>query len=187
MPGLTPPGCLPRVHGSYEQLWAGQVADALVDLTGGLAERWNLKDVAGSSGQQDRPRGTERRTCRQLLSLKDRCLLSCSVLGPRTGRVERVAALWACSPEPLLALPELGTRVLLGLGRERTSVLRAGVPGVPFPPDQPSPEGSVLPSLDRHWPPGREGVCTGVPGTQSGGTISGTAGDRAKPALRFPC
>lgn len=86
MPGLTLPGCLPRVHGSYEQLWAGQVADALVDLTGGLAERWNLKDVAGTSGQQDRPRGAERRTCRQLLSLKDRCLLSCSVLGPRTGR-----------------------------------------------------------------------------------------------------
>uniref|UniRef100_A0AC11DLM9 Calpain 10 n=1 Tax=Ovis aries TaxID=9940 RepID=A0AC11DLM9_SHEEP len=77
-----------KVHGSYEQLWAGQVADALVDLTGGLAERWNLKDVAGSSGQQDRPRGTERRTCRQLLSLKDRCLLSCSVLGPRTGTRE---------------------------------------------------------------------------------------------------
>ncbi|MXQ98306.1 hypothetical protein E5288_WYG018453 [Bos mutus] len=77
-----------KVHGSYEQLWAGQVADALVDLTGGLAERWNLKDVAGSSGQQDRPRGAERRTCRQLLSLKDRCLLSCSVLGPRTGTRE---------------------------------------------------------------------------------------------------
>ncbi|XP_010836782.1 PREDICTED: calpain-10 [Bison bison bison] len=88
VPGLTPPGRLPRVHGSYEQLWAGQVADALVDLTGGLAERWNLKDVAGSSGQQDGPRGAERRTCRQLLSLKDRCLLSCSVLGPRTGTRE---------------------------------------------------------------------------------------------------
>ncbi|KAF4022083.1 hypothetical protein G4228_013357 [Cervus hanglu yarkandensis] len=77
-----------KVHGSYEQLWAGQVADALVDLTGGLAERWNLKDVAGTSGQQDRPRGAERRTCRHLLSLKDRCLLSCSVLGPRTGTRE---------------------------------------------------------------------------------------------------
>uniref|UniRef100_A0AAA9RYZ6 Calpain-10 n=1 Tax=Bos taurus TaxID=9913 RepID=A0AAA9RYZ6_BOVIN len=77
-----------KVHGSYEQLWAGQVADALVDLTGGLAERWNLKDVAGSSGQQDGPRGAERRTCRQLLSLKDRCLLSCSVLSPRTGTRE---------------------------------------------------------------------------------------------------
>ncbi|XP_024617375.1 calpain-10 isoform X1 [Neophocaena asiaeorientalis asiaeorientalis] len=73
-----------KVYGSYEHLWAGQVADALVDLTGGLAERWNLKDMAGTSGQQDRPRGAERRTCRQLLSLKDRCLLSCSVLRPRT-------------------------------------------------------------------------------------------------------
>ncbi|XP_057407760.1 calpain-10 isoform X1 [Balaenoptera acutorostrata] len=74
-----------KIYGSYEHLWAGQVADALVDLTGGLAERWNLKDMAGTSGQQDRPRGAERRTCRQLLSLKDRCLLSCSVLSPRTG------------------------------------------------------------------------------------------------------
>ncbi|XP_033279771.2 calpain-10 isoform X6 [Orcinus orca] len=74
-----------KVYGSYEHLWAGQVADALVDLTGGLAERWNLKDMAGASGQQDRPRGAERRTCRHLLSLKDRGLLSCSVLSPRTG------------------------------------------------------------------------------------------------------
>ncbi|KAB1279080.1 Calpain-10 [Camelus dromedarius] len=79
------PGCLPRVHGSYEHLWAGQVADALVDLTGGLAERWNLKDLARTSGHQDRPVATECRTCRQLLGLKDRCLLSCSVLSPRTG------------------------------------------------------------------------------------------------------
>lgn len=71
-----------------------------MDLTGGLAERWNLKDMAGASGQQDRPRGAERRTCRQLLSLKDRGLLSCSVLSPRTGRRERAAAWQACTPEP---------------------------------------------------------------------------------------
>ncbi|XP_047401518.1 calpain-10 isoform X1 [Sciurus carolinensis] len=75
-----------KVCGSYEHLWAGQVADALVDLTGGLAERWSLKDLAGTSGQQDRPgRGWEQRTCRQLLRLKDRCLISCSVLSPRAG------------------------------------------------------------------------------------------------------
>ncbi|XP_045874547.1 calpain-10 isoform X3 [Meles meles] len=74
-----------KVYGSYEHLWAGQVADALVDLTGGLAERWNLKDLARTSGQQDRPGGSEHRTCRQLLSLKDRCLISCSVLSPRAG------------------------------------------------------------------------------------------------------
>ncbi|XP_014640950.1 PREDICTED: calpain-10 isoform X2 [Ceratotherium simum simum] len=77
-----------RVYGSYEHLWAGQVADALVDLTGGLAERWNLKDLARTSDQQDRPGGSEHRTCRQLLSLKDRCLISCSVLSPRAGARE---------------------------------------------------------------------------------------------------
>lgn len=74
-----------RVHGSYEHLWAGQVADALVDLTGGLAERWSLKGVAGSGGQQDRLGRWEHRTCRQLLRLKDQSLISCSVLSPRAG------------------------------------------------------------------------------------------------------
>ncbi|KAL0625041.1 Calpain-10, partial [Plecturocebus cupreus] len=77
-----------KVHGSYEHLWAGQVADALVDLTGGLAERWNLKGIAGSRGQQDRPGHGEHRTCQQLLHLKDRCLISCSVLSPRAGARE---------------------------------------------------------------------------------------------------
>ncbi|XP_032211287.1 calpain-10 isoform X3 [Mustela erminea] len=77
-----------KVYGSYEHLWAGQVADALVDLTGGLAERWSLKDLVRTSGQQDRPGGLEHRTCRQLLSLKDRCLISCSVLSPRAGARE---------------------------------------------------------------------------------------------------
>ncbi|XP_054556168.1 calpain-10 isoform X2 [Talpa occidentalis] len=76
-----------KVYGSYEHLWAGQVADALVDLTGGLAERWSLKDLAGASGEQDgRPAGgPELRTCRQLLRLQDQCLISCSVLSPRPG------------------------------------------------------------------------------------------------------
>ncbi|XP_073073941.1 calpain-10 isoform X4 [Manis javanica] len=76
---------LRRVHGSYEHLWAGQVADALVDLTGGLAERWTLKDLARASGHQDRPGNSEHRACRQLLGLKDRCLISCAVLSPREG------------------------------------------------------------------------------------------------------
>lgn len=99
MLGLTPHGCLPRVHGSYEHLWAGQVADALVDLTGGLAERWNLKDVARTSGQQDRPGGVEARTCRQLLGLKERCLISCSVFSPRAGTVVATEAS-TCSLSP---------------------------------------------------------------------------------------
>ncbi|XP_046499729.1 calpain-10 isoform X1 [Equus quagga] len=77
-----------KIYGSYEHLWAGQVADALVDLTGGLAERWNLKDLVRTSDRQDRPGGSEHRTCRQLLDLKDRCLISCSVLSPRAGATE---------------------------------------------------------------------------------------------------
>ena len=32
-----------RLHGSYEMLEGGQTMDALVDLTGGLAERYELK------------------------------------------------------------------------------------------------------------------------------------------------
>lgn len=77
-----------KVHGSYEHLWAGQVADALVDLTGGLAERWNLKNLASSSSQQDGSGGSEPKTCWQLLSLKERCLISCSVFSPRAGARE---------------------------------------------------------------------------------------------------
>lgn len=77
-----------KVHGSYEHLWAGQVADALVDLTGGLAERWNLKNLASSNSQQDGSGSSELKTCWQLLSLKERCLISCSVFSPRTGARE---------------------------------------------------------------------------------------------------
>ncbi|XP_029417502.1 calpain-10 isoform X3 [Nannospalax galili] len=77
-----------KVHGSYEHLWAGQVADALVDLTGSLAERWNLKEILGANGWQDKSRGGEHSTCRQLLRLKDQCLISCSVLNPRPGARE---------------------------------------------------------------------------------------------------
>ncbi|XP_059559818.1 calpain-10 isoform X3 [Myotis daubentonii] len=77
-----------KVHGSYEHLWAGQVADALVDLTGGLAERWNLKNLASSRSQQDGSGGSEPKTCWQLLSLKERCLISCSVFNPKAGARE---------------------------------------------------------------------------------------------------
>lgn len=88
-----PLGCLSRVYGSYEHLWAGQVAEALVDLTGGLAERWTLKDLAGTRGQQDGPCGSEPRTCGQLLRLKEHCLISCSVFSPRAGEAWGVRGL----------------------------------------------------------------------------------------------
>ncbi|XP_072525274.1 calpain-10 isoform X2 [Salminus brasiliensis] len=32
-----------KLHGSYENLWAGQVCEAMVDLSGAMAERWSLK------------------------------------------------------------------------------------------------------------------------------------------------
>ena len=32
-----------RLHGSYEAIEGGQAMDALVDLTGGLAERYDIK------------------------------------------------------------------------------------------------------------------------------------------------
>lgn len=56
--------------GSYEQLWGGAVADALVDLTGGLAGRWNLKDVAGSRWPAGQAPRHGHRTYRQLLQLE---------------------------------------------------------------------------------------------------------------------
>ena len=34
-----------RIHGSYEAIEGGQTMDALVDLTGGLAERYEIKNV----------------------------------------------------------------------------------------------------------------------------------------------
>lgn len=34
-----------RLHGSYEAIEGGQTMDALVDLTGGLAERYEIKGV----------------------------------------------------------------------------------------------------------------------------------------------
>lgn len=68
-----------KVYGSYEHLWAGQVAEALVDLTGGLAERWSLKE---------HPEPPEPRTCQRLLGLQDRCPISCSVFSPRAGTRE---------------------------------------------------------------------------------------------------
>ncbi|XP_053315410.1 calpain-10 [Spea bombifrons] len=68
-----------KLHGCYEALWAGQVADALVDLTGGLVERWPL-GVGEDSNQEQ--------MFNRMLELKDTCSLSCSVLHCREGAAE---------------------------------------------------------------------------------------------------
>lgn len=71
-----------RLRGSYERLWAGQVSEALVDLTGGLAERWSLGDFGSEEEQQtaqDSDQVRKRRLDLNLLDpVKDDCVLSCS-------------------------------------------------------------------------------------------------------------
>lgn len=83
---LKPPFPFPfifcRLRGSYERLWAGQVSEALVDLTGGLAERWSLGDFGSEEEQQtaqDSDQVRKRRLDLNLLDpVKDDCVLSCS-------------------------------------------------------------------------------------------------------------
>lgn len=71
-----------RLHGSYERLWAGQVSEALVDLTGGLAERWSLGDCG--SEEEQRAQQDSDQVRRRWLDLKHldpvrhQCALSCS-------------------------------------------------------------------------------------------------------------
>ncbi|XP_019358955.1 PREDICTED: calpain-10 isoform X2 [Gavialis gangeticus] len=77
-----------KVHGSYEQLWAGQVADALVDLTGGLAERWTLKDPGRKMEKERTGTVLEKTVFRRLMNLKEQCVISCSVLSSTQGASE---------------------------------------------------------------------------------------------------
>ncbi|KAM9323625.1 calpain-10 isoform 1-T5 [Pholidichthys leucotaenia] len=70
-----------KLHGSYERLWAGQVSEAVVDLTGGLAERWSLGDSEEEheGGAQDSNRVRRRRLDLNLLDpVRNDCTLSCS-------------------------------------------------------------------------------------------------------------
>lgn len=81
-----------KLHGSYEQLWAGQVSEALVDLTGGLAERWNLGETTSENekrAQLDSDRVRRRRLDLNLLyPVKDGCMLSCSTHSSPEGTSE---------------------------------------------------------------------------------------------------
>nr|XP_030136672.3 calpain-10 isoform X2 [Taeniopygia guttata] len=77
-----------KVHGSYEQLWAGQVADALVDLTGGIAERWTLKGPGKNVEKEKTGMVLEKAVFRRLMNLKEQCVISCSVLNSRQGASE---------------------------------------------------------------------------------------------------
>ncbi|XP_068196326.1 calpain-10 isoform X2 [Antennarius striatus] len=71
-----------KLHGSYERLWAGQVSEALVDLTGGLAEHWSVGEFG--SGEEQRPEMDSDQVRKRQLDLslldpvKDSCAISCS-------------------------------------------------------------------------------------------------------------
>ncbi|XP_005997432.1 calpain-10 [Latimeria chalumnae] len=77
-----------KLHSCYECLWAGQVADALVDVTGGLAERWMLKSPEKNSKQDGISNVAETVTFQTLMALKDKCGISCSVHGSFHGSSE---------------------------------------------------------------------------------------------------
>lgn len=172
---LTP--CLSlRVYGSYEHLWAGQVADALVDLTGGLAERWSLKDLASSVGQRGEPGTSEPRTCRQLLGLKERCPISCSVFSPRAGEA---------------TVRGLGmlTGTCQGSVEGRTFVLPSWCPGCVTLFCLPFSRGRGPFALDQDFPTGQAGACgPRVRSAQEarGGPVSGSAGSLQNRHSGFP-
>ncbi|MEQ2271418.1 hypothetical protein XENORESO_003979 [Xenotaenia resolanae] len=72
-----------KLRGSYEQLWAGQVSEALVDLTGGVAERWNLMGFGLKMEEwrveQDSDKVIMKKLDLNLLCcVKEECALSCS-------------------------------------------------------------------------------------------------------------
>ena len=85
-----------RLHGSYERLWAGQVSEALVDLTGGLAECRGLgsgggggpeAEEQGGTASRDSDRGRRRRlSLNQLQAVRDGCALSCSTHSTPAGQ-----------------------------------------------------------------------------------------------------
>ncbi|KAM6948321.1 calpain-10 [Aplochiton taeniatus] len=81
-----------KVQGSYEHLWAGQVSEALVDLTGGVAERWGLSNGGGEKDQgegQDSDRFRSRKLDLDLLQpVREACALSCSTSSAPGGASE---------------------------------------------------------------------------------------------------
>lgn len=81
-----------RLHGSYESLWAGQVSEALVDLSGGLAERWSLEkggpEETGGPGRDSDHVRRRKLDLSLLLPVRDLCALSCSAHGGPGGQAE---------------------------------------------------------------------------------------------------
>lgn len=98
------PALVPRLHGSYEALWAGQVDEALVDLSGGVAERWSLRlseeageeveEEQGEEEEKEKKGGTPppaRRSKELKLpqAVREGCAISCSLHNSTGGEKER--------------------------------------------------------------------------------------------------
>ncbi|XP_034146145.1 calpain-10 isoform X3 [Esox lucius] len=81
-----------KLLGSYERLWAGQVSEALVDLTGGLAESWSLRDCGTEEdqcqGSPDSDRVSRRLDLDLLQEVREGCSVSCSVSSTPGGASE---------------------------------------------------------------------------------------------------
>ncbi|XP_061835730.1 calpain-10 [Nerophis lumbriciformis] len=72
-----------KLCGSYEQLWAGQVSEALVDLTGGLAESWTLSGISSEEEEKPEESHSQARMSRKLdldlmYPMRAFCVLCCS-------------------------------------------------------------------------------------------------------------
>lgn len=65
-------------------LWAGQVAEALVDITGGLADRWTVKNYRKNNDHVSFP---EKSKFELMRDLKDKSFISCSVHGSNKGKL----------------------------------------------------------------------------------------------------
>uniref|UniRef100_A0A4W3HXR2 Calpain 10 n=1 Tax=Callorhinchus milii TaxID=7868 RepID=A0A4W3HXR2_CALMI len=78
-----------KFHGCYEQLWAGQVGEALVDITGSLAERWTLKNSRKNNEERGHLDISERSKFELLKHLNDKSFISCSVHGSAEGANDR--------------------------------------------------------------------------------------------------
>ncbi|XP_043558310.1 calpain-10 isoform X1 [Chiloscyllium plagiosum] len=78
-----------KLHGCYEKLWAGQVCEALVDITGGLADRWTLRCYRENNEKNSHFCLSEKSKFELMKDLYDKSFISCSVHGSAKGSSER--------------------------------------------------------------------------------------------------
>lgn len=76
-----------KLQGSYEALWAGQVCEALVDLSGGVSERWSLQPSTEARGEDEEKMEevkrdvtlVRQREFKMPHAVRESCAISCSL------------------------------------------------------------------------------------------------------------